>query len=303
MIPTQFNYIAPENLKAAVTLLNKSEEAHILAGSHSLIEAMKQGYLSPSLLIDLQKVTGLQGIKIFHETNATLQIGAMTTYAQVASNSEVKENYHALAEVANSIGDPQIRNWGRFGDIFAYYNLACDLPAVFLVLKATLKTVGANNTKKLSADKFISLYLQKQSKLNEIVTAIYFPSLVRGTGSAYESVRHAASNHVICGIAVSVEPSSNKTIGKCRIAIAGTASYAIRLSQVEAAIEGKAPTAENIAAAAKLATKNLTTAKEANQELTILSDSYASAEYRVHLASVLTKRALRRATDRVMFDV
>lgn len=302
MIPVQFDYIAPENIKAAITLLNKNEGARILAGGHSLIEAMKQGSISPSLLIDLQKIIDLQGIKHPGETSSILQIAAMTTYAQVAFNPKIQENYHALAEAANSIGDAQIRNWGRVGDIFAYRDLARDLPAVLLALEATLKTVGQNGTKILSADEFILLCLQKQWELNEFVTSINFSPFVSGTGSAYESVRHPASNHAICGIAVLVEPSANNTIGKCRVAVTGATSHAIRLSQVEAAIEGKTPIAENIAAAAKLATKNVITAKETNQRLTILSDFYASAEYRTHLIGVLTKRTLTRAIGRVMFD-
>lgn len=303
MIPVQFNYTAPESLKAAVTLLKENKGAKILAGGHSLIEAMKQGYVSPSLLIDLLKIDYLQGIKFSHKTDGILRIGAMTTYAQIASNFKIKENYHALAEAVNSIGDAQIRNWGRLGDIFAYYNLARDLPAVFLALGATLKTVGTSGTKVLTSDEFISLYLQKQSELNEFIATIYFPSLVRGTGSAYESVRHPASNHVICGIAVLVEPSANKTIGKCRVAVTGATSYAVRLSQVEAALEGKAPTAENFVEATELATNNIITLEQANKELAILSDSYASAEYRTHLIGTLTKRAFQHAAKKAIFNI
>ncbi len=299
MIPVRFNYTAPENLETAVKLLSENQGAQILSGGHSLIEAMKRGKISPSLLVDLGKITSLQGIK--HEAKGFLQIGAMTTYDKVARASQIRENYSALAEAANKIGDPQIRNWGRIGDIFAYRDLACDLPAAALALDATFNSVGTRGNRTIAADEFILLGFQMQWKLNEIITSLDFPAPTPGTSSTYECIKHPASGYAVCGIAASLEPSNN-AVGKCRVAVTGATSYAIRLLQVETAMEGKTPTAENIAVAAKLAKENAIAASKTNEKLTILSDVYASAEYRTHLIGVLTQRALFRAAEQAKFS-
>jgi len=300
MISVQFDYAAPDSLEAAVKLLNDDHSAVILAGSHSLIAALKQPSLSPSLLVDLLKIPGLQGIR--REANGVLEIGGMTTLDQVAASKEVKENFHALAEAAHSIGDAQIRNWERIGDLFAYRDLARDLPAVALALEATFQIVGVSGSKTIGVQELIPLAVQAEWMPQEIILSLKFPPCTPETGTAYQCLRHPASSYVICGIAALVEPSVNQvSVGKCRVAVAGALSYPIRLSQVEAAMEGKAPTSENIAAAAKLAAENVTTALATREDLTILSDLYASAEYRTHLIGVLTKRALMLAAKRSSF--
>jgi aerobic carbon-monoxide dehydrogenase medium subunit len=301
MIPVQFDYAAPKSLEGAVKLLKENEEAQILAGGHSLLVEMKQGRVSPSLLVDLGKIQGLQGVRLRRETGGVLQIGAMTSYAETAAALEVRENYHALADAANSIGDAQIRNWGKIGDIFAYRDLACDLPAVALALEATFNTIGPSGTRAVLADEFIVASFKTTLKRGEVVTSIDFPPYVTRTGSAYEKFKHPASGYTICGIAALVGQSSNGIVDKCRVAVTGAIDNTIRLRQVEAALEGKAPTTENIAAAAKLATESVTTVKEASEGLTSLCDSYASVEYCSHLRSVLTARALTLAAERVGF--
>jgi carbon-monoxide dehydrogenase medium subunit len=295
MLPIKFDYAAPENLAAATKLLHENQQARILAGGHSLLTAIKSDLISPSLLIDLKKIPNLQDIKLPQETGGILQIGGMTTYDQVATSSEVQKNYQALAEAANSIGDPQIRNWGRMGDIFAYRDLACDLLAVALVLEATFHLTSANNSRVITADDFISLGIQTQWQTPEILTSINFPAPISRSGSAYEFLKHPASGYVICGIAVLVELSANDVVDRCSVAVTGATSYPLRLSQLAHRMQGKAPTPKNIATAANLARESITTAQVSNQELTIVADRYASSEYRHHMIGVFTQRALTHA--------
>jgi carbon-monoxide dehydrogenase medium subunit len=302
MIPVQFDYAAPESLEAAIKLLQEKEGAQILAGGHSLLTQMKLGKISPSFLIDLRKIQSLQGIEIRPETNGVLQIGTMTTYAQTAADPEVKEKYHALAEVANSIGDAQIRNWGRIGDIFAYRNLACDLLAVTSALEARFNIVSPKGNYAVSTDELIRSSFQTMQAYGEIVASIDFPPHVIGTGSAYEKFKHPANGYTICGIAVLVRQSPDGIIDKCHVAATGVTDNTIRLHQVETKLEGKAPTAENVEAAAKLATESLSTTNKVNDILSSLIDHYASTEYRSHLRTILTTRALTRAIERSKLD-
>ncbi|MDV2993779.1 MAG: Carbon monoxide dehydrogenase medium chain [Chroococcidiopsis sp. SAG 2025] len=299
MIPVQFDYAAPATLEAAANLLKENNGAQILAGGHSLLREMKLGRVSPLLLVDLGKIQGLQGIGLNRDPNGVVQIGVMTTYAQTANAFKVKEKYRALAEAASSIGDAQIRNWGRIGDIFAYHDLACDLPAAALVLEATFNTIAPSSHRAILAEEFINASFNIGLEPGEIVTSIDLPPYVTGTNSAYEKFQHPASGYTICGIASLIRRSSSGIVSKCRVAVTGAHTHAIRLRQVEAALEGKAPTTKNIAAAANLATESVSISQEASKVLNSLSNNYISAEYRTHLMGVLTARSLTRATERV----
>src|SRR3712207_2057987 len=117
MIPVQFDYIAPNSLEEAVKLLSQNVGAHILAGGHSLMTKIKLHRMTPSLLVDLRKLQALRGIG--RREKAVLRIGAMTTCAEIAASEEVRNNYHALAEAALSIVDPQVRNCSTIGGNFA----------------------------------------------------------------------------------------------------------------------------------------------------------------------------------------
>ncbi|MBD2211673.1 FAD binding domain-containing protein [Nostoc linckia FACHB-104] len=286
MLPVQFDYVAPESLDAAVKFLKDNAEALILAGSHSLIAEMKRGNVSPSLLVDLGKIISLRGINY---PGNILQINAMTTYAQVAASREIQENYPALFEAVNNIGDAQIRNWQTIGDVFAYRDLACDFTAVALVLEASFNTIDTEGSHQIEAAPLIAKSFQSNWQSKAIVTSIDLPADASGKGSAYQAFKHPATGYTLCGIATAVAKINNGIVDKCRVAVTGVTPYAVRLTQVEAAIEGKAPTVENIAAASKLAKASVGS---------IVGDRYASAEYRAHIMEVNTKRTLTRALER-----
>ncbi|NET00370.1 MAG: xanthine dehydrogenase family protein subunit M [Sphaerospermopsis sp. SIO1G2] len=284
MLPVQFDYAAPENLDTAVKLLKEKSDAVVLAGSHSLIAEMKQGHIAPSFLVDLSKISELQGINTVEKS---LEINAMTTYAQILAFPEIQTNYPALAEVTKSIGDPQIRNQQAIGDVFAYRDLACDLPAASLVLEGSFSTLDTDGSQTHTAAEFIKFCFQENWQPAKIVTSVNFPAPVSGTGSAYQAFKHPATGYTLCGIAALVV-FTNGTVSKCRVAVTGATPYPVRLIQVEAALEGKVPTAENITAATKLA---------GNDVGEILGDRYASAEYRRHLMEVISKRTLIQAVS------
>jgi aerobic carbon-monoxide dehydrogenase medium subunit len=288
MIPGQFNYIAPDSLQEAVQLLSQNVGASILAGGQSLITDIKLRRMAPSLLVDLRKLQTLCGIG-GRESNGALRIGAMTTCAEIAASEEVRKNYHALAEAALSIGDPQVRNCSTIGGNLAYNHPAADLPAVALVFEATINIVGPDGTRAIPANELIAEPFKTRLAPSEIITSVDFPAHVARAGSAYEKFKHPASGYAICGIAAMVGPVANGAVGKCRVAITGAASRATRLRAVENALEGHEPTAGNIAAAA---------GRALGEELSFTTDLFASAAYRAHLTQVLIERAMTRAVER-----
>lgn len=288
MIPVQFDYIAPDSLQEAVQLLSQNAHASILAGGHSLMPDIKRRRTAPSMLIDLRNLQALRQLER-RESDGVLQMGAMTTCADIAASEEVRNNYRALAEAVLSIGDPQVRNCSTIGGNLAYNDPAADLPAVALAFEATINTVGPGGPRAMLADALILGSFQTGLAPGEIITSVDFPAHVAGAGSAYEKFKHPASGYAVCGIAASVEPAANGTVSKCRVAVTGAASRATRLPAVEAVLEGQAPTADRIAAAA---------GRVAHEELTFVADLYASAEYRAHLTQVLVERAITRAVER-----
>jgi carbon-monoxide dehydrogenase medium subunit len=290
MIPVQFDYVAPNNIEEAVAQLKHNENASILAGGLSLLTAMKLRRIAPTMLVDLRKISDLSGIN-HREAGGSLQIGAMTTYAEIAATEDVKEHYHALADAIDSIGDPQVRNRGTIGGSLSYNNPAADLTAVALVLEATINTIGPDGTRAIPVDEFIVGAFKTSLKPAEIITSVDFPTYVAGTGIAYEKFKNPASGFAICGVAAMIEKAPDGTVGKCRVAVTGATDYALRLRKVEAAMEGKELTQENLAAEGRVT----------NEGLTFLSDFAASAEYRAHLTEVLVERTISCAATRASF--
>lgn len=284
MISAQFDYVAPETLEEAIAQLNQGEDTKVVAGGTNLVTDLKRRRLAPSKLVDLRKVTNLR--EISRASDNSLRIGAMTTCADIADNAEVLEDYPALAEAANGIGDQQVRNRRTIGGSLANNDPAADLPAVALAFEATITIAGPEGSREISADKFLGGPHQTALSPGEILTAVRFPARQPASASAYERFRNPASGNAVCGLAVMIEKSHDGTIGKCRAAVTGASAHATRLRRVEGALEGKEPSADNIAEAARQVT---------GEGLEYSSDLQASAEYRAHLTQVLTERAITRA--------
>lgn len=288
MIPVQFDYVAPDSVAEAVKLLKANRNGTVLAGGLSLLTDMKLRRAAPAMLIDLCKISDLRGISR-HGTNGNLQIGAMTTYAEIAAAKEVRESYFAIAEAVKGIGDQQVRNCGTIGGNLAYSDPAADLPAVALALEATINSASTGGIQAISADEFFTGAYKTMLTAGEIITSVSFPTYLTEAGSAYEKFKNPASSYAICGVAAIVKKAAKGTIDKCRVAVTGAADHVVRLREVEVVLEGKEPTVDNIVAAAKRVT---------DEGLIFLSDFHASADYRAHLTEVLTERALTRAVER-----
>jgi carbon-monoxide dehydrogenase medium subunit len=292
MFPAQFEYAAPENVGEAISLLKGNADAKVLAGGQSLLSDMKLRRASPAMLVDLRKIQELRGVK-HGEKDGGLRIGAMTTCAEIAGDKYLAEKYHALAEAATCVGDPQIRNRATIGGNLAYGDPASDLAAAALALEATIRTLGPSGVREIPADHFFLDAFKTVLEQSEVMISVDLQPAVEAMGSAYQRVTNHASQHAIAGVAATISQVLDGRIGRCRVAITGVTHCSVRLRQVEAMLEGKALSADNLAIAAK----------RAGEELTCVSDLYASAEYRTYLSAAMTHKALlsagRRATGGV----
>ena len=276
MFPNQFEYHRPSSVQAAAGLLAADPDAKLLAGGHSLIPAMKLRLASPSSLVDLGGVDGLTGIDV----SGPIKIGAMTTYAAIRDSRELKSALPILAEAADNVGDPAVQARGTIGGALAHSDPAADYTAIFLALDGSVEATGTNGARTIAADDlFVDLFTTSLQP-DEIITSVSFPLPAAGAGAAYEKFRHPASGYAVVGVAAVVGG------GAARIAVTGATSKATRATGAEQALNGKSLNDESITAAAAAAADGLD----------INGDHFASEEYRRHLVSVLTGRALRRAS-------
>jgi aerobic carbon-monoxide dehydrogenase medium subunit len=283
MIPSQFEYAAPATLNEAVALLAKDPDAKALAGGHSLLPVMKLRLSSPSMLVDLRNVAELRGVSA---NGGGWRIGAMTTHDQIANNTSLKA-YGALIDAASIIGDTQVRNRGTIGGSLAHADPAADLPAVVLVLEATINVTGAKGSRAIPIDGFFTGLFETTLGEGAIITSVDLPATAASTGSAYAKFANPASGYAMVGVAARVTLSGGNA-QNVRVALTGAADYAVRLSGVESALEGKPLTAESIAAACE----------QAGAGVEIRGDIHASADYRAAMVKVYAKRALGKALER-----
>jgi len=251
-------------------------DAKVLAGGHSLLPAMKLRLAQPKTIIDLSRVADLSSIR---EENGTISIGALTTHYQIESSLLLREKCPLLPEAAAQIGDVQVRNRGTLGGSLAHADPAADWPAVILALEAELEIAGPGGRRTVKAADFFVEMMQTALQPNEILCGIRAP--VTAKSVAYVKFAQKASGFAIAGVAAVLDQNSKAV----RIGITGIAAKPYRAAAVEEALQGRALTPELIADAAR----------KAGQGAEALNDIHASAEFRLHLAEVNTRRALERA--------
>jgi len=288
MYTAEFEYERPATLAEAVKILGKNKNAKVLAGGHSLLPAMKLRVAEPPTLVDIGRIKGLNGIKA---TKKDVKVGALTTHATVAASKDVAKACPILAETASVIGDTQVRNRGTMGGSLAHADPAADYPTVMLALEATITATGKNGPRDIPAAKFFKDIFTTSLKAGELVTAVTVPAYANlpHMGGCYLKHRHPASSYAVVGVAALVGLGKDGSVTRVSIAVGGVTGVSVRCTAAEKALTGMMPTPENLAAAA---------AKVAEALTSPMGDHYASAEYRVHLAEVLTKRALAKAVER-----
>ncbi len=290
MYATDFAYHAPASLREVVALLQQGDpnggEVKVLAGGQSLIPLLKLRMAAPAALVDLRNVAELRGIS---EEGDGVVIGAATTYFQTIDSPVVQRRCPLLIQAISQVGDPQVRARGTVGGSLAHADPAGDLPAVAVALDAELRAVGPNGQRTIAAKDFFVDLLTTSLDPAEVLTAVKFAATDRPhTGTSYQKHRHPASGYAVVGVAAVVMLNDDGTVQAARIGVTGAGAHAARASGVEQAIAGKTLDDATLTSAVASVTDGME----------LMSDTYASSEYRAHLARVLTKRALLDAAAR-----
>ncbi len=258
-----FNYHRPTTIDDAKKLLANNSEASLLAGGMTLLPTMKLRLARPADIVDLAGIEELNGIT---DAGDAIEIGAMTSHADVAASDIVKAAIPALADLADSIGDAQVRNRGTIGGSVANSDPAADYPAAVLALNATIKT----DQREISADDYFTGMFETALNDGEIIVALSFP---KPSKAAYAKFSNPASRYAIVGVMVA------DTGGGIRVAVTGAGACAFRATAFEEALTASFSADALDGLAVDAADFN--------------SDLHASAEYRAHLVSVMAARAVK----------
>ena len=273
MIPVAFDYQKATTVDEAISAL--SGGGKLLAGGHSLLPAIKLRLNQPEKLINITGISELKGIK---EEDGEIVIGAATTHAEIMNNSLIKSKLSFFSKGAAMIGDVQVRNYGTIGGSLAHADPASDWTAMVLAADAAIEVQGNGGKRRIKATDFFTGLFSTALQDDEILTAIRIPEPPAGTKTVYVKFFQPASRFAIVGCAVFRTPD-----GKTNIAFTGVSSTPFKDTAAENIVSGKTLDEATINAASNVAA----------EEADILSDHYASEEYRKHLAKVYLKRALK----------
>jgi carbon-monoxide dehydrogenase medium subunit len=286
MFPANFGYIAAHSVEEALALMTKhGEEAKLLAGGHSLIPAMKLRLQTPPILIDLGTVPELRGVRV---DGSHLAIGALTVHADVASSDLVRKHLPGLSDAAALIGDVQVRNRGTIGGSVAHADPAADFPVILTALNASFTLHSSSGSRVIAADDFFTDFYTTAMRSDEILTEIRVPIPAPRTGTAYAKLPHPASGYVVVSAGALITRQASGSCASVRVAIGGLGSGPIRAIATELELQGKPLTTQIVADAAA----------KAAEETDPVEDSYASVEYKRHVATVFARNAIEAAVER-----
>lgn len=281
MIPAEFDYLAPTSVEEVIAALAEhGDDAKILAGGQSLLPVLRMRLNAPEVVIDLGRIEALRGVR---DDGDAIVIGAMTPHSVVGSDPLVAEHALLITKAVEHLADAQVRHRGTFGGALAHADPAGDLGAPALALGAQFVIAGAGGSRTVEADDFFVDLFETAIEDGEVLTEVRIPKHT-GWGARYEKFVRVAHQWPIVAIAATVRAEGG-TIAEARVGMTNMGSTPLRARAVEAALTGQPATEDAVRAAAAQA------ADGANPP----SDLNGDADYRRHLATVLTRRAVLSA--------
>jgi carbon-monoxide dehydrogenase medium subunit len=281
VIPSAFDYVAASTVDEAVQALSAAgEDAKILAGGQSLVPVLRLRLATPTTLVDLNKISELRGIR---DDGDAIVIGAMTTHHDVINDPHLAEHAALLALATRTVGDPQIRHRGTLGGALVHADPAGDLLAPVVALDAEMVIAGPGGRRTVGAAEFFVDLFTTAVGPDEVLVEVRIPKKT-GWGAHYEKFNRVAQAWSIVAVAAAVRIEGS-SIAEARVALTNMAAIPVRAYGVEEALIGQVAEAAVIRAAAEHAAEGTSPS----------SDGNADADYREHLARVLTERAVAAA--------
>jgi aerobic carbon-monoxide dehydrogenase medium subunit len=281
MIPVAFDYLAPTSVEDALAALARhGDDAKIIAGGQSLLPVLRMRLNAPEVLIDLGKIDSLRGVR---DDGDAIVIGAMTPHSVVGSDPLVAQHAALVSKAVEHLADAQIRHRGTFGGALAHADPAGDLGGPALALGAEFVIQGSGGSRTVSADDFFVDLFETAIGEDEILTEVRIPKHT-GWGAQHEKFVRIVHQWPIVAVAATVRVEGG-TIAEARIGLANMGATPVRARAVEDALAGQPATEDAVRAAAE----------RADEGTNPPSDLNGDADYRRHLARVLTRRAVLTA--------
>ena len=285
MKPPVFDYIAADSVAMAVAALAQAgDDGKIIAGGQSLVPMLNFRMLRPSVLVDINRIAGLD---VIVETSEAIRVGALTRHHQLETSPLIAQHLPVLSSAMTHVAHLAIRNRGTIGGSLAHADPAAELPMMALLLEAELRVASAAGERRVAARDFFLGALTVDLAASEIVTEIVLPKLPPRTGWGFEEVARRHGDFALAAVAATLTVSDG-AIKQARIALTGVGSKALRAHEAEGLLTGHALDPE-------LTHRVIDAVRAAIEPET---DLHASSDYRRHLAGVLTGRALAAAWRR-----
>jgi aerobic carbon-monoxide dehydrogenase medium subunit len=281
VIPAPFDYVAPTSVADVLAALAEAgDDGKVIAGGQSLLPILRMRLNAPEKLIDLGKVEDLKGIS---EDGDHLVIGAMTTYTDVLASDAVRQHASLLAAAVAEVADPQIRHRGTLGGALVHADPAGDVGAPALALDCELVIVGSGGERTVAAQDFFRDLFETAVGDGELLKAIRVPKHT-GWGAHYEKFVRVAHQWSIVAVGATVRVDGG-SIAEAKIGLTNMGSTPLRATAVEQALVGRPATDEAVREACAAASEGTDPPSDLNGD----------ADYRKHLATVLTRRAVLAA--------
>jgi carbon-monoxide dehydrogenase medium subunit len=284
MKPAAFAYFAPDTRAEALALLARyAPDVRVLAGGQSLVAAMNFRRIKPAVLIDLNRIPDLFGLR---RDADTLVIGSMTRQRELEHSDLLRQVFPTFAEALPHVGYPQTRNRGTFGGSLAWADPAAELPALAVAHQARIHVQSARGERWLAAADFLAAPFSSALEPDELVVSISLPLPQAHVGSAFAEVARRQSHRAEAGAISQIGLNGDGSVSSCVLTLFAVDRRPLAVPAVAAMLCGIQPTPAAIAAAA------------AAIDISTSSDLYATAAYRRHLCQVLARKTLSRAVER-----
>ena len=275
----RFAYARPASLAEALALLAEHKgDARVLAGGQSLVPMMNFRVAAPKILVDINRIAGLSGIKVIRNH---LRIGALTRHVEIERSADIARHLPLIAAAMPHIAHPAIRNRGTFGGSCALADPAAELPACALALGATFIAAGRKGERRIAAGDFFKGLYATALKTGELLVAAEFPLPKPAYASAFGELARRHGDYAMVGVAVHGSTQGGK-FADMHVVFFGVADRPQRAAQLERALDGRPAAAKTIAVGLV----------ELDADLSPRADFHGSAATKRHLAKVLAGRVL-----------
>jgi len=282
--PPAFDHHAPETLEEALDVLARTgEDAKVLAGGQSLIPLLNMRLASPGHLVDINRLTSLDTLEV---TREGVRVGALARHARVERSDEAADAQPLLRAALRQVAHPVVRNRGTVVGSLAHADPAAELPAVLALLDGTVEAASAGGRRVIPAAEFFAGPLESSLRPGELAAGAFFPALPERAGTAFAEVTRRHGDYAVVGAAAVVTLDDDQRVSSARVAYLSVAATPLVLD-LTGVLDHRPPVTCDWAAAAAYARDHIDTDE----------DIHASAEYRRHLAGVLTERTLRAAAQ------